>query len=37
LTSSTISIAVGASTGGTMTKLNKQFTVTLEKSGAKDG
>src|SRR5205814_4160412 len=29
--------AVGASTGGTMTKLNKQFTAALEKSAAKGG
>lgn len=27
----------GASTGGTMTKLNKQFTATLKKSPAKGG
>jgi hypothetical protein len=37
LTSSTKSIAVGAATGGTMTKLNKQFYATLEKSKAKGG
>jgi hypothetical protein len=32
-----ISIDIGTSSGGTMTKLNKQFTATLEKSGSKGG